>query len=162
MSLLNIKIKSPNKHLGSIQPQWMPLSLCTGSTHPTTLSFGTLQILLPALINLANVFSFLFLFICDSSLSKSNLVQMKTLQTFFIKPDIPGYQRKAYHLWFPSWSLWSSSSYSFTQLTNFSSSCKLTTFPLCPSLCPQYSSLWPNLPILYPKPLPPLSTLEVA
>lgn len=81
MSLPNIKIKSPSKHLVSIQPQLMPLSLCTGLTHPTTLSFGTLQILLPALANLANVLSFLFLLICDSSpLSKSNLPQMKLLE----------------------------------------------------------------------------------
>lgn len=38
-------------------PSWC-LSLCTGLTHPTTLSFGTLHILLPAPANLANVLSF--------------------------------------------------------------------------------------------------------
>lgn len=89
--ITNIKIKSPNKHRVSIQPQLMPLSLCTGLTHPTTLSFGTLQILLPALANLANVLSFLFLFICDSSPpSKSNLPQMKSLRTSFFNSNFPG------------------------------------------------------------------------
>lgn len=100
MSLPNIKIKSPNKHLISIQPQLMPLSLCTGLTHPTTLSFGTLQILLPALANLANVLPFLFLFICDSSPpSKSNLPQMKSLQTSFFNSKFPGTKEKSYSLW---------------------------------------------------------------
>lgn len=42
MSLLKIRKKSPNKHPASLQPQLMPGSLCTGLTHPTTLSFGTL------------------------------------------------------------------------------------------------------------------------
>ena len=157
MSLLNIKVKSPNKHLVSIQYQWMPLSLCTGATHPTTLSFGTLQVLLPAPANLASVFSFLFLSICDSSLSNSNLVTGRHFKHPSLNLTSLG-TKEAYHLWFPSWGLPSSSSYGFTWLTNLSSSLRLTT-----SLSfTQYSSLWPILPILCPKPLPPLSTLEVA
>lgn len=96
--LLNITIKSPNKHLISIQPQLMAFCLCTALTHPTTLSFGTLQIHLPALANLANVLSFLYLFICDSSPSESNLLQMKSLQASILNPNFPGYQRKSYHL----------------------------------------------------------------
>lgn len=107
--LLNIKIKSPNKHLVSIQPRLMPFSLCTGLTHPTTLSFGTLQILLPALANLANVLSFLFLFICDSS-PNSNLLQMKSLQTSFLNPNFPWYQDSLVISEFPSSGLASSRS----------------------------------------------------
>lgn len=137
-------------------PSWC---VCTGLTHPTILSFGTLQILLPALTNLANVLSFLFPFICDSSSSKSNLLQMKSLQTSFLNPNFPGYQRKAYISEFPSSVLPGSSSYGFTWWTNFSNSLNLTTLPL--SLT-QYSSLWPIFPTSSPKAFPPLPTLEVA
>lgn len=94
--------------------------LCKGLTHPTTLSFGTLRIHLPALANLASVLSFLFLFICDSSPpSKSNLLQMKSLQIASFNPNFPGYQRKSYHLSVSSFMLTKQGSYDFTQLTNF-------------------------------------------
>lgn len=74
VSLVKIRKKSPNKHPASLQPQLMPGSLCTGLTHPTTLSFGTL--LLPALANLPSVLSFLLIFICDSSFpSKSKVYE---------------------------------------------------------------------------------------
>jgi len=94
-------------------PSWC-LSLCTGLTHPTTLSFGTLHILLPAPANLANVLSFLFLFICDSSPpSKTNLPQMKSLQTSFLNPNFPGTKEHRISEFPPLGLPPSSSSYSF-------------------------------------------------
>lgn len=133
MALPNIKMKSPNKHLVSIQPQLMPLSLCTGLTHPTTLSFGTLQILLPAFANLANVLSFLFLFICDSSPpSKSNLLQMKSLRTSFFNSNFPGTKESLMISEFPFSGWPHSRSYHFTRWTTFSGSLGITTWLFIP------------------------------
>lgn len=74
MSLMKIRKKSSHKHPASLQPQLMPGSLCTGLTHPTTLSFGTLWSLLPAPANLPSVLSFLLIFICDSSFPSKSKV----------------------------------------------------------------------------------------
>lgn len=72
-------------------PSWcLAPSALTWHILPTTLSFGTLQILLPALANLANVLPFLFLSIGDSfPPSKSNLLQMKSLHTSCLNPNFP-------------------------------------------------------------------------
>lgn len=134
MSLPNIKIKSPNKHLVSFQSQLMPRSLCTGLTHPTTLSFGTLQILLPALANLANVLSSFSSFVIHlllqnptfsrwshsehPSLTLTSLVPKKVLPLWI---SLFGFTREK--LWF--------------YMMNYIP--KLTWDNLCPSL----SILWP-------------------
>lgn len=109
----------------------MPLSLCTGLTHPTTLSFGTLQILLPALANLANVLSFLFLLICDSSPpSKSNLPQMKSLRTSFFNSSFPGTKESLRISEFPFLGWPHCHSYYFT--TTFSSLLRTATWLFVP------------------------------
>lgn len=51
---------------------------------------------------LSQIWPMFFPFICDSSSSKSNPLQMKSLQTSFLNPNFPGYQRKAYISEFPS------------------------------------------------------------
>lgn len=73
-SLVKIRKKLPNNHPAPLQSQPMAGSLCTGLTHPTTLSFGTLWSLLPALANLSSVLSFLLIFICDSSFPSKSKV----------------------------------------------------------------------------------------
>lgn len=102
MSLVKIRKKSSHKHPASLQPQLMPGSLCTGLTHPTTLSFGTLLepptcscksaqcSFLPLDLHLWFIFSF-----------QIQGLQMKSLQTASVNPNSSGYQTSLISAGFP-------------------------------------------------------------
>lgn len=117
MSLMKIRKKSPNKHPAPLQAQLMPGSLCTGLTHPTTLSFGALArdpptcscksagcSFLPLDLHLWFIFSF-----------QIQGLQMKSLQIASVNPNSPGYQTSPISSGFPFFSeLLSSVNYKYS------------------------------------------------